>query len=185
MTKTENKTYNLSAYFMLPLLKLSPSTFDGLGNGNLENVYITTQMQVVVRVKHKEEVAYEYINDPNFILDYDEDGLTTIVYELPDVFGDDFLYYTKGMYSKMTIFAKDEIKKLSGLVFKKKVGDKQVYDSNGKKAGTQPIVETHSYLRALDLDPVLREHMEQQLDIKISDKAELLDKITEKEFIKL
>lgn len=59
MTKTENKTFNLSTYFMLPLLKLNPKQF---GEGNLENVYITTQMHVVVKIKDK-TLAHDYTSD--------------------------------------------------------------------------------------------------------------------------
>lgn len=183
MIKTQDKELNLSAYFMLPLLKLNINSFGG--KNNLDNVYITIQMQVVVVIYNPEECSYDYTQDVNYILDYDEDDKTTIVYQLDEVWEDDFLYYTKGMYSKLTHFAKDEIKKNSTLVNKKVRVDK-AYDANGKYIGNKDIYEIHPALRALDKCPILKAHLEKELDVKIKDDMELLDKIkVETEFIKL
>ena len=184
MTKIENKL-NLSAYFMLPFLKLTYTTFDINNDSNLENVYITTQMQVVVRVKNKEEVGYDYTTDINYVLDYDEDKLTTIVYQLPEAFEDDFLYYTKGMYFKMTSFAKEEIKKYSGLVYKKFVGNQDSFDKDGKLTGKASLYETHKFLRALDKEDILRSAIEKEFDVKLPKDAELLSKIGDENYIKL
>lgn len=181
MTKVDNKQLNLSAYFMLPLLKLNVNSFN---ESNLENVYITTQMQVVVVVNNKEECDYDYTLDPNYVLDYDDNDKTYIVYQLGDEWGDDFLYYTKGMYSKMTMFAKDEIKKNSTLINVVK-GTKDVFDEAGKFVGKQEVREIDKRLRALDKDEVLRRHLETTLGIKLSPDAELWSKIKDSEYIKL
>lgn len=164
---------------MLPLLRLNVNSF---GKGNLENVYITTSMQVVVKVK---EVNMKVLDNPSYVTDYEEeeDGYNYIIYQLDEVWGDDFLYYTKGMYSKMTDFAKDLIKQGSGLLYNKYYDTIDTYDEDGKFVGRQKRYETDPRLRALDKCEILRARLEKDLGVKIHKDAELLSKISESEFI--
>lgn len=181
--------HNLATYFMLPLLKLNHTNF---GGDNFINCYITLTRQVVVVVKDKEEVTWEYWKHQNYVTDFDDQGTTTIIFELPSVFDKDYDNFVEGRYSKFDPITKDVIKKYSGLDYMRPAGTvhgrtpdgELVYDTKGKPVMV-PQHTSHRYLLALDKDPGLRAYIEAELETKIKDDAELLDKPSENEYIKL
>jgi hypothetical protein len=173
--------YNLSTYFMLPLLKLKSSMF---GENNLINTYITKTQQVVVEVKDKEVVTWKYWEHQNYAVDFDLDGKTTIIFNVPSVYTNDFNNFVEGKYSEFSTIAKKLIKSDSGLSYMKPIGEEYFVEKDGYKVKMRDKT-THKYLLALDKDASLKKHLEETLDIKIKEDAELLDKPKETEFIKL
>jgi hypothetical protein len=173
--------YNLSTYFMLPLLKLNSSMF---GEDNLINTYVTKAQQVVVEIKNKDVVAWKYWEHQNYAVDFDLEDKTTIVFNIPAVYTNDFNNFAEGNYSKFSDIAKKLIKANSGLSYMKPIGEEYYVEKDGYKVKMRDKT-THKYLLALDKDPSLKKHLEDSLDIKIKEDAELLDKPKEIEFITL
>lgn len=178
MIMIENE-YTLATYFILPMMKLNYKSF---GENNLLNTYlIKDKKQVVVEVSSKDFVAWKYWEHQNYFTDFDADGKTTIVFNLPHVFNDDFDRYMEGRYTMMSMFAKDAIKQHSGLAWQKPTGEFG-YDKGRKYS----IVDNDRRLSALDSNTIafknLKAAMERELDEVIGDNVELLDKPKSSEF---
>lgn len=174
--------YNLTTYFMLPLLKLNSDSF---GVDNFVNSYVTRTMQVVVEIEDKNKVQWKYWEHQNYAIDFDLNDKTTIIFNLPAIFQKDFNNFVEGKYSKFDLITKDVIKKYSGLSYMKPVGEPYMMtDEDGKKSKVQNKT-SHRYLLALDKDQNLRKNLEIELEVKLPVDAELLDQPKESEFITL
>jgi len=92
------------------------------------------------------------------------------VFEIPKQFVSDVLTFIKGKYSHMSAEAKDSIRLYSSLAYREE-----------KKQGNDSSFTTDSRLLALERDPDLREHLEELLGVRISDKDELLSPPDSKE----
>jgi hypothetical protein len=188
MNNTEQQ-YNKAVYFMLPLLKLNSNSF---GENNFINAYITKTQQIVVEIIDKDVVEWKYWEHQNYAIDFDIDNKTTIIFNLPSIFNNDYKKFIEGKYSEFDMLTKDIIKKHSGLPYMNGTGRYvQAVDETGNKIvinGEPKMVELKSsskYLLALDKDENLRKNLETTLDVVIPVGSELLDKPKEEEIIKL
>lgn len=171
--------YNLTTYFMLPLLKLNYKSF---GEDNFINSYLTREGQLVVEIKDK-DIAGAYWDHHNYITDFDLE-VTTIIFEIPTMFDKDVKKFMEGKYSEMDLLTKDIIKKYSGLNWRVPTGQfrESVVDGRTVK---EELFSNSRYLMALDRDSRLKDLMETELEVKLPSSAELLDKPSEREYIKL
>jgi hypothetical protein len=176
-----NTQYNLNTYLILPLLKLNVDIF---GKDNLINTYLTKANQIVVEITNKDNVSWKYWEHQNYATDFDLDNKTTIIFNIPSVYKNEFDNFVTGKYSEFSAMAKKIIKSGSGLAYNKPIGEDYWTEVNGNKVKMRDKT-THKYLLALDKDESLRKHLESSLDIKIPQGAELLDKPKESEFIQL
>lgn len=181
MTNTTIKSkVNLNTYYILPLLNLSMSSY---GEDNFIKSQITKYGEVVVFIKNKDE-AGEYWNHSNYGADVDEeDGTTMIVYNIPERFLEDYQMFLDSKYSKMSMFAKDLIKKLAKdnkLDWCTPTNTYVDVQREGK-AVREKQVNSSEKLLALDLYEGLRAKYEIELGVKISPTAELWSRINIKE----
>lgn len=181
-TNTQTKV-NLNTYYILPLLKLNAKSW---GIDNFIKSQVTKFGEVVVFIKDVEE-AGAYFDDESFVSDVEEeDGTTMIIYSIPEVFLEDYQLFLDSKYSKMSMFAKDLIKahsKANGLDWMK-LTEETITNEKGKRVKAQ-YYESSRVLMALDLDVALKFALEEELDVKIKEGAELWNKLSEEEIIKL
>jgi hypothetical protein len=191
---TFKEEYNLPAYLMLPLVKLDVNSF---GKNNLINVFALESLGVVVTVHDKEAVPFAYYDNINYEVDYDEEDHTVIVFNIPDVFKEDFDYMIQGKYSKVRELTKDIIKKKSTLAYKKptKPTGKMIWDQSTRRMIPEYSTVTNAILKALDLEEdnklynteedkkySLRDTIEKELGMTLPKNAELLSKLKEEEY---
>jgi hypothetical protein len=91
-------------------------------------------------------------------------------FETPDSFSNDVKLIIEGKYSKISSKAKAQIIELSGLTYMKR-----------NAAGTKDV--TSAPLLALLKHPVYKASLEARIGVTLSDKDELIDKLTEECFI--
>lgn len=173
--------YNLSAYIILPLLKLNINSY---GKDNFINSYVTKKGEVVVHIKNTEK-AGDYYNHQYMIADVDEEDYTMIVYSLPEEWKEDFSLFLNSKYSQMSTFAKDQVTahaKANELDWKKPTGRNKVID--GKRTN-EPETTSSKLYHGLVKSELLKNMIEEELQIKLSKDTELIDVLDESEIIEL
>ena len=167
----EQTKINLSAYFILPLLKLNINSY---GKDNFINSFVTKQGNVVVHIKDS-ALAGDYFEHENMVADVEEDGHTMVVYEIPSLWTNSFNAFVNSKYSEMSKAAKNQIvahAKANGLMYN------QPTEVKGE-------METSIIYHGLVKTQQFKESIEEQLGVKLSDEAELLSRLEEVEFIEL
>jgi hypothetical protein len=159
---------NLCNFYILPLLGVNKSSFGG--SGNFINSYLTTELTHVIVELRNPYGAYnthkEYVTDY-----YSDQGILTVVFNLPVQFRATAAKFKEGRYSQFSSEAKQLIKSKSGLNYK-------IPDGYGKLRSAKKLL-------ALDKDKDLRKAMEEELAVKISPTAELMDIPDDTEFKEL
>jgi hypothetical protein len=169
---------NIANYYVLPMLKLNKASFGG--EGNFVNSYITQDDEIVVEVKDKMLVPEEnFMDNPEYLGDFDSEDTTKIVFSQPKETQNDILLFAQGKYSEMSLKAKELIVMYSGLPYNK------VRKDLPKKVNGQYQTETSKYLLALSRAESLRKKMENDLGTQISKDAELVAKPTMNNFYPL
>lgn len=159
-------------YYVLPLLGMNKKDF----GDNFESAMINKE-GTTVYVKVISDIYSESLYENKIQV---EDNLF-LYYDIPENFHADMQLIIKGEYSKLSDEAKGMIIEYSGLLYHHRVGDE---------------LFTSKLLFALDRDPALREYYYHELKtdpsydkggnwelFNILDEVELMEKITEEDFI--
>lgn len=111
---SEFARYNLSTFYVLPLIELSMFSFGE--NSNFINSYVSTDSKfIVVKVIEKLFLTQQLTMHPNFVRTVEDNGYSLLVYSIPKEFEVDVELYKQGAYSLLSIEAKAMILKYSGL----------------------------------------------------------------------
>jgi len=166
------KKEHLCTFFVLPLIGLSRFNF---GEGNFVNCYISNDLSKVFVQVHDIKVVPMDIKITCTTL-HVKDGLkekygipgAVLEFTIPELWNKDLQLFQKGLYSKMSPYAKDLIKKLSGL-----------------KDGVSKLdkIITDYRLLALDKSPYLKEYLEEALDTSLSPDSELMEPPAKEQFL--
>jgi len=133
--------YNLCTWYVLPWLGMN---FNSFGKENFINSYlIRGAMKVVTKVLDK-ELCPAVAEHPNFrgSLYRAEEQTTLLVFNIPEMWTEDYRKFLDGKYSQMSEEAKSRIRRISGLRYEEK-------NDKGE-------LITHAALMALDRHPSLR-----------------------------
>lgn len=150
------QTHNLCNYYILPLIKRSPSDFK---EGKFVESYIDLEeVQVVVEVEEMQEV---YKTFANYSFSVDKGFKSYIFYDIPEQFHTDVAMFISGKYSKFSDEAKIYVRKYSKLPYS------TGYDGKIKKS---------VWYHVLDKSDKLRESLEEQLGEPLPVGAELASK---------
>jgi hypothetical protein len=141
---------NLAIYYLLPLVELSKSSFgDNRGvideNSNFINCYLSTENFIVVKVKDIKKVPQATMESAYYLSDIDN----LIIFRVTGSYVSDIMKFRDGKYSQFSQVAKDRISIFTGLP------------------------DDHLLIRVLTKDPLLKLALEEQLDAKIPEEAEL------------
>lgn len=159
---------NLCTYFVLPLLKLSKSSFIV---SNVVNTYLSEDHHyIVVKVHDVTLISRTVRINGYFLFLYEKDGYHYFVYKIPKQWKLDVEAFCKGRYSRMSEKAKSEIRKYSGLDYKKRVDYRSITDGR---------------LLALVRASALLEAWERELDVTLDPNDELLSPPGREMFIKI
>jgi hypothetical protein len=160
---------NIANYYVLPLLKLNKTSFGG--RDNFVNSYITQNEEIVVEVKDKTLVPEEnFIDNSEYMGDFDYNGSTIIVFNQPSEYRADILKFVQGKYSEMSNKAKESIILYSGLPYNLVRKDLPL-----KPNGKYPV-DTSRYILALSKNPALRKLVETEIGQSLPPNAELITK---------
>lgn len=163
----QKRSTNLCSIYILPLIDLNKYSFGDVTN--FVNSYLNEDdLLVVVKVQ---KPVKNMLTHGLFRFSYDQDGHVYYVFELPTKYSEIAKKFREGKYSLFSEEAKNQIKKRSGLSYR-------VPTSAGG-------VKSAKELLALDKDKKLREKWEAELDVKLSQDAELMDIPGEDNFIQL
>jgi len=150
------QTQNLSNYFLLPMIKRSAKDFAG---GDFVNSYLDIEnFHIVVEV---ETALPRYKDFAGYDFTVDKGSRVFMFYYIPVVFHGDVALFVEGRYSQFSDLAKDHVHKYGKLPF--------VQHYSGE-------VEKSVWLHVLDRSEKLKETLENQLDVYLSDNDELASK---------
>lgn len=148
-------------FYALALFKLSPRTIDNYVRARVQK----STNSVVVETNLPHEALANAAHTTAII-----DGNFGYILKPLSRFIPDLELISKGQYSKLSVEAKDRIKKFSGLSYKIKSYNKDT-------------VITDKLLLALDKEPILKKYWEDRIGMELPETAELADGPTESNFI--
>lgn len=163
--KTIERSVNLCTYYLLPLIGLNRHTFGK--PENFINCYIADDRKHLVVELTEFPLSLE--NHANYKFDFEHEGAILVVFEMPVQYLPTVIKFMEGKYSKFSDEVKSIIKKKSGLRW-------NVPLEGGKTVSAKELL-------ALDRDRVLREKLEEQLNIHIPIDAELMSSPYEEQVI--
>lgn len=140
--------HNICTYYLLPLIQLNKVSF---GDGNFVDSYVTQDGNTLIVEVRDIRLTASQKTHPHYLREAVGSPHDFFYYELPSRWRADFELFCKGKYSKFSDCAKEMIYAFSGLAYNEP-------GENGK-------VITDARLRALTLDPVLRETWELELGL--------------------
>lgn len=153
----ELKQENLCTHFILPLLKISKSSFV---KSNFINSYLThDRLSIIVVVHDMSLLSRKTLCHPNFICHKIENKDVAIIYEIPLKWLADTQLFCRGKYSLMSNQAKSMIQSYSGLEYKVRKGTKVITDAR---------------LLALERNPILLEAWIRELAVTTLDENDEL-----------
>lgn len=165
------KKNDLANYFLMPLLEINRKTYQKFINSYLSSDF----KKLVVKLGADKTNEVLYINHPNYETDFtDDDNKTVVIFSIPDEFERTINQFVNGQYSKFSESVKSKIRKFSGLPYKQKS------IKNG-----QTNYNTARPLMALDLNPVLKKSVEEQIGEELPKGAELLSSLYPEDYYKL
>jgi len=141
----EQEAFNLSNYFLLPLIRRSAKDF---ASGNFINSYLDIEsFSLVVEVEH----AHTHFKDfSGYDFSVEKGSRTFLFYQIPEIFHNDVAAFVDGKYSTFTDMCKTYIRKYGKLPFK------QTYSGE---------IEKSVWLHVIDRTDKLRETLEKQLGL--------------------
>lgn len=165
--------FNLSTYYLLPLLGLGKLSFGA--PQNFVDCYVTpTGEYLVVKLRMMAPFLYHH---PEYIRDsMTPDNCVDVVFRIPDEFANDVAHFMTGKYSQFSHRTKELIRAYSCLLYR------MPHPTTGKST-------TDARLMALEDDEeqrlILRRKLEHELDIVLSEEAELMSKPSDRNYIEL
>lgn len=153
----EKRSYNLCSTYILPLLGLNKFSF-GTTSDPFINSYLSEDEKHVV-VETTRTVSALITNNPAFRFKFSEGNQYFSVFEVPSFYLEDVSKFKEGKYSQFSNSTKEQIRKKSGLNYK-------IAQPGGKFRSAPELL-------VLDKDKALREKLEEDLAVKISEDAEL------------
>lgn len=158
---------NLCNFYILPLLNLNRRSFGK--SSNFINSYISKDDKyVVVEVK---EAKTDFEEHSLYVTDFVTDFKVVVVFTVPQEFADTISKFKAGKYSQFSQQVKQTIIDKSGLLWKMKT-------PTGKFISARELL-------ALDRAEELREILEEEIQVKISEDAELVSIPDENNFYDL
>jgi hypothetical protein len=161
-----NKNSSILKYFVLSLFDISYESI----KEEYVNAYINKEGTSVF-IQLKDTLVPSHIDHNCYFSGvFEKEGITYAVLQLSEIYIKDLKLIVKGKYSQLSDLAKSKIVQLSGLDYKR-------YDPIKRVKFTSPIIA------GLFKNPVYRQGLEERLGVILSDKAELIDKLTKEAFI--
>lgn len=151
--------FNLCTYYVLPWIGLNRQSFGG--GANFLNCHMSFNGKIVVSIRDA-SIAGEFWKREHYLTDFEADGITYIVWNLPEVFEQDYVKFLEGKYSQFSDMAKELIRTFSELPYKFR--------------GSSGTPTTHKLLLVLTQSPTLRNWLENTLGTKIDEGSELMDR---------
>lgn len=164
-------SFNLCSFYILPLLRLNYESY-----GTDPDAEIARSNFINAKVNLNKRGVYVYVRDEGVASQYEywlhpcfkdagklPNGWYLIVYSLPDHYLTALKLFAEGKYSQFPDNIKKTIKAYSGLPHSDEF--------------------SHKYLMALDRHPLLKSYIENELDVCLSDDAELLSKPSPTNFL--
>lgn len=152
----QERTQNLSNFFLLPLIRRSGHDFLA---GKFVNSYLDIEsFHVVVEVEIERSHFKDYAH---YDFSIEKDGHYFYFYKIPEQFHEDVACFVDGKYSQFSEGAKTYIRKYSRLPFK--------YKADG--SSTKSV-----WLHVIDKSDKLRRNLEQALGVTLSEDVELAEK---------
>jgi len=169
---------NKSVYYILPLLGLNMYSF---GKDNFVNCYISHNGKVIVQLHELTTDTFDILKmceHENYLVDFTmpytpeigKKSFSYIVFNVPVRYKDAFNKFVESKYSEMGAEAHSAIRINSNLPYKMAV-------PNSTKKTSSKI------LLALEKSKDLKAWLEGQMNVEISDDAELMSKLEDSEFL--
>lgn len=160
------RSINLCSIYILPLIGVNSTSF---GVGNFITSCISTDSEyLVVALKQLNTIATQ---NPFYKFNFEKDGTIYAVFKLPPELKKTVELFREGKYSKFPDAVKNQIRKKSGLRYK-------VAQPDGSFRSARELL-------ALDRDKELKKAIEKELEVKLSDDAELISVPMEHDFFEL
>lgn len=140
----------LCTWYVLPLIGLNKFNFQ---EGNFINSYITVDGKYIVVEVADWNLCPGIPSHKQFCRKEVGDNCDRIVFEIPELWREDMGNFLKGLYSRMSEYAKQMIKEGSGLKY-------ESLDDAGNR-------RTDAVLLALDKHPILRQQWTNELSIEL------------------
>lgn len=154
----EIKRYNLCTFYLLPLTGLTRFSF---GEGLFVNSYLDPKrLWIIVQIADLELIPYKSKLRAHAVKTWQDDRGGFLAYELLDMWKDDIHAYATGKYSRFSSDLKSISFERSGLPYKESQEDGSIH--------------TDIRLMALDGKEVVREYIEDQLQVTLDPDQEVL-----------
>ena len=159
-----DRILNLATYYVLPLVELSENSFGDAEetittDSNFINCYLTRENHIAVKVESSDRVPISIFSSPYYFTDFDTSEGYFIIFRVSTSYKEDLEKFRNGKYSTLSTNAKARISIYTGLSDKTRL------------------------IRVLSRDKILKNELEKEYNIRLSDTDEVKSMPHDENFI--